>query len=114
MIRKKLKKILKYKDLSKEIQHIWNIKTKVIPVIIGTTGTISKSLKKYLSNIPGEHKIKELQKTVIWDTAHLPLKVLMLKYKTFNKGNYITYSMNFKYRIAAKLCTLEAWIVAGM
>jgi RNase P/RNase MRP subunit POP5 len=28
----------------------WNVKTKVIPVIIGTTGTISKSVRKYVSN----------------------------------------------------------------
>jgi hypothetical protein len=56
---------------------MWNIKTKVILVITGTTGTISKSLRKYLSNIPGEHKIKELQKTAIWGTTLLPPKVLM-------------------------------------
>ena len=29
-----------------------NVKTKVIPVITGTTGTISKSFRKYVSNIP--------------------------------------------------------------
>jgi RNase P/RNase MRP subunit POP5 len=39
---------------------MWNVETKVIPVIIGATGTISKSLRQYLSNIPGKHKIKEL------------------------------------------------------
>ena len=33
-------KILKYKDHSIEIQGMWNVKTKVIPVIIGATGTI--------------------------------------------------------------------------
>jgi hypothetical protein len=33
-----------------------------MPVIIGATGTISKSLGKYLSNIPGMLEIKELQK----------------------------------------------------
>jgi hypothetical protein len=32
-------KILKYKDLTIEIQHMWNVKTRVIPVIIGATGT---------------------------------------------------------------------------
>ena len=26
---------------------MWNLKTKVIPVIIGATGTISKSFRKY-------------------------------------------------------------------
>jgi hypothetical protein len=69
--------ILKYKDLIIEIHLMWNVKTKVTPVIIGATGTISKSLRKYLSSIPGKHDIKELQKTAILGTAHILRKVLM-------------------------------------
>jgi hypothetical protein len=42
--KKEAEKILKYKDLTIEIQHMWNVKTKVIPVIIGATGTISISI----------------------------------------------------------------------
>ena len=38
VIKKKAENILKYKDLTIEIQHMWNVKTKVIPVIIGATG----------------------------------------------------------------------------
>jgi hypothetical protein len=57
---------------------MWNVKTKVIPVIItGATGTISKSLVKYLNSIPGKHKIKELKKTAILGTALILRKVLM-------------------------------------
>jgi hypothetical protein len=41
-------------------------KKKVIPVIIGATGTISKSLRQYLSTILGKHGIKELQKEPYW------------------------------------------------
>jgi len=55
---------------------MWNVKTKVIPVIIGATGTISKSFRKYVSNIPGYHEVKELQKTAILGTAHILRKVL--------------------------------------
>ena len=74
---KEAEKILKYKDLTIEIQRMWNVKTKVIPVIVGVTGTISKSFRKYVSNIPGKHEVKELQKTAILGTAHILRKVLM-------------------------------------
>jgi nucleoside permease NupC len=42
VIQKEAKRILKYKDLTIEIQRMLNGKTRVIPVIIGATGTISK------------------------------------------------------------------------
>ena len=53
-IKKEAEKILNYKELTIEIQRMWNVETKVIPVIIGATGTISKSFRKYVSNIPGK------------------------------------------------------------
>jgi hypothetical protein len=56
---------------------MWNVKTKVMPVIIGATGTISKSVRKYLSSIPGKYDIKELQKMAMLGTAHIFQKVLM-------------------------------------
>ena len=77
MIKKEAYTILKYKDLTIEIQRMWDVKTKVIPVILGATGTISKSFRKYLSNIAGKHEVKELQKTAILGTAHILRKVLM-------------------------------------
>jgi hypothetical protein len=55
---------------------MWNVKTKVIVVIIGATGTISKSFRKYMINIPGNHEVMELQKTAIMGTAHILRKVL--------------------------------------
>jgi len=77
VIKKEAEKFLKYKDLTLETQSMWNVKTKVIQVIIGATGTISKSFRKYVSKIPGKHEVKELQKTAILGTAHILRKVLM-------------------------------------
>ena len=59
VIKKEAEKFLKCKDLKIGIQFMWNVKSKVISVIIWATGNISKSFRKYVSNIPGNiiHKI---------------------------------------------------------
>ena len=59
MTKKEAVEILKYKDLTTEIEHMWNVQTNVIPVITGITGTISKIFIKCLRNIPGKHEIKK-------------------------------------------------------
>ena len=71
MMKKDAKMILQYKDHT--IQLVWNVKTKVTPEIIGAIGSISKSSRQYLSNIRGKHEIKDLQREVIFGTAH-PLR----------------------------------------
>ena len=70
VIKMEAEKILKYKDLTIEIQRMWKVKTCVIPVIIGATGTISKSFRKYISNIPGNHEVKEPENSHIGHCAH--------------------------------------------
>jgi hypothetical protein len=55
---------------------MWNVKAKVISVITGATGTISKSFRKYVGNISENHDVRELQKTAILGTAHILRKVL--------------------------------------
>jgi hypothetical protein len=70
VIKKEAEKFLKYKDLTIEIQRMWNV------IIIGATGTISKSFRKYVSNIRGNHEVKKLEKTAILGTAHILRKVL--------------------------------------
>jgi hypothetical protein len=62
VIQKESEKKLKCKYLSIEIQRMWNMKCFVIPVIVGATGIVSKSLQKYLETIPGQHSIDSLQK----------------------------------------------------
>jgi hypothetical protein len=47
------------------MQRMRNVKTRVISVIIGATGTISKSFRKYVNTISGNHDVRELQKTAI-------------------------------------------------
>jgi hypothetical protein len=39
---------------------------RVIPVIIGATGTISKSFRIYVSTIPGNMKLRNCRKLPYW------------------------------------------------
>jgi len=52
-----------------------NVKTKVIPVIIAATGTIFKSFRKYVSNIPGKHGQRTTEKSLIGHCTRTNVKV---------------------------------------
>ena len=45
-VQKEAEKKLKYKSLCIEIQRMWNLKCRIIPVITGTTGMVTRSLRK--------------------------------------------------------------------
>ena len=85
---------------------MWNVKTKVIPVITEATGTISKPFRKYMSNIPGKYEVKELRKTAILGNAHTLQKVLMYRYNRFNTETNDVSTMNSNNRISATLYSL--------
>jgi hypothetical protein len=69
-------KKLKYNSLCIEIQRMWNLKCAIIPIVIGATGIVTRSLKKYLEAVAGKHSIDSLQKTAILGTSHIIRKVL--------------------------------------
>ena len=53
-----------------EIQE-WNLKCTIIPIIIGATGIVTRSLRKNLEAVTGKHSIDSLQKTAILGTSHI-------------------------------------------
>jgi len=55
---------------------MWNLKCTIVPVIIGATGIVARSLRKNLENVPGKHLIDSLQKKAILGTSHIIRKVL--------------------------------------
>jgi hypothetical protein len=59
-----------------KIQRMWNLECKIIPVITGATGRVTKSLRKNLEAIPGKHSIDSLQQTATLGTSHIIRKVL--------------------------------------
>jgi len=62
VVKKEAEKKLKYKSLYIEIQPMWDLKCTIVPVIIGATGIVTRSLKKNLETVPGKHPIDSLQR----------------------------------------------------
>jgi hypothetical protein len=93
---------------------MWTVKLKAIPVTIGATGIISKSLRQYLSNILRKREIKELQETAILGIAHVLWESTDVQQKdlTWKRSNICTTNCN--YRIAATQYKLETWFVSGI
>lgn len=74
--RKEAEKILKYRDLSIEIKRMWHMEVKIIPVIIGALGATTKSLRKYVHELPGHITQESIQRSAILGTAHIIRKTL--------------------------------------
>jgi hypothetical protein len=66
---------------------VWNVK--VTPLIIGATGTVSKSFRKCPNNMRGEHAkrySKELQKIIILGNAHITAECANVKVPNCHHG----------------------------
>jgi hypothetical protein len=50
---------------------MWNLKRKIVPVIVGAIGIATKYLRKNLEAIPGKHSVDSLQKTTTLGTSHI-------------------------------------------
>jgi hypothetical protein len=76
VVQKDTEKKLKYKSLCIKIQRMWNLNCMIIPVIIGATGVVTRSLGKNLEAVSGKHSIDSLQQTAILGTEHIIRKAL--------------------------------------
>ena len=73
---KEREKIEKYQDLRREVAKLWNIKTTVLPIVVGALGVVTKNLTRRLKTIGVTTKIELLQKAALLGTARLLRKVL--------------------------------------
>jgi hypothetical protein len=113
VVKKEDQKILKYQNLTTETRRMWNVKTQVMPVIIGATGTMSKSLTKYLSNVPVSTTSRNYSKQPHWHCTRTAGST-GVKYRTLSVGNSITCNIKCNCRIAATLHTVQTCFVSGM
>ena len=71
-------KIEKYQELGRELQNIWNVKVKIIPLVVGSLGAIPKQFGNRLQQIGITAETAQVQKRVLLGTGRILRKVLQI------------------------------------
>ena len=73
-----LKNLANIKIWKLKFAKMWKMKTKIIPVIVGSLGIIKKRTQKNVNGIPGNLSLAEIQKIVVDSAAHILRRTLSL------------------------------------
>ena len=76
MEKKEEEKIEKYQELAFELGRLWEVRTTVIPIVIGALGTITNKLPVYLALIGADLSFETIQKSAILGTGKILRKAL--------------------------------------
>ena len=58
-------KVEKYQNLARELRRMWEVKTKVVPIVLGALGTVPLRLKGNLKDIGVDTSITLIQKSAL-------------------------------------------------
>ena len=73
---KELEKISKYHPLKIELSRLWNTTVTTIPIVVGATGVVTKSLQRYCDKLDARINIQILQKQAALFSSTIISKVL--------------------------------------
>jgi hypothetical protein len=73
---KETEKLSIQEDLENDVSRMWEVRTKIMPVIIRALGIIKKGLDQKLQLLPGQSSAIELQIITLMSTANIIHKVL--------------------------------------
>ena len=65
-----------YLDIAREIKKLWNTKVMIVPIVIGTFGTVTKGLLKGLEDLEIGGRVETIQTTALLRTARIMRRVL--------------------------------------
>ncbi|KAJ0179572.1 hypothetical protein K1T71_005284 [Dendrolimus kikuchii] len=73
---KEIEKLSKYHLLKTEVSRLWNTQATVVPIVVGATGIVAKSINKYIEKLDASIDITILQKQAALHTTNILRKVL--------------------------------------
>ena len=66
----------KYLDLARKLKKLWNIRVTIIPIVIGTFGTVTKELLKCLEDLEIGGRVETIYTIILLKTAKILRRVL--------------------------------------
>ena len=66
----------KYVDLARKLKKLWNMKVRIVPIVIGALGTITKGLLKGLEDLEVGGRVETIPTTALLRTARILRRVL--------------------------------------
>ena len=77
-IKKDYEKLEKYQGLKEELERMWKVKAKVVPVVIRALGAVTPKLEEWLQQISGTTSDLSVQKSAMLATAKILFRTLKL------------------------------------
>ena len=68
---KETEKYEKYQDLAREIKRIWKSRTKVVPVVVGALGSVSKKLGGHLEQLEIKDRKRPMRKSALLGSTRI-------------------------------------------
>jgi len=68
---KEQEKMDRCQDLARELNRLWKVETKVIPIVVGAPGTLAKGLAKNLKKAGSNVTVELLQKAAFPGTLRI-------------------------------------------
>ena len=65
-----------YLDLARELKKLWNMPVTIIPIVIGSFGTVTKGLLKGLEDLEVGWRVETIQTTTLFKTGRILRRVL--------------------------------------
>ena len=80
----------KYLDLARELKKLWNMKVTIIPIVIGSFGTVTKGLFNGLEDLEVGGRVETIQTTALLKTTIILRRVLEIR------GDLLSLNLQWK------------------
>ena len=79
-----------------EIERMWQLKTSVIPIVVGALVLVKRGTAKHLKKILGKQNLAEMQKILLTSTEHIKKSVINISYNTKDQRKMKTQNLKKK------------------